>query len=97
MGNIESKAIKTDTSTGIVVDHIIYDCTNFLKDHPGGEHVIKSFGGAECSWQFWRFHGRKEMEEDGKPLRIGRTEGLKNKYPEPMRYVGLRSRGDDEW
>jgi hypothetical protein len=59
--------------------------------------VIESFGGAECSWQFWRFHGKKEMEDFGKPLRVGRTKGLVNKYEEPARYVGLSSLGADDW
>lgn len=37
------------------------------------------------------------MEEFGKPLRVGRTEGLKNKFREPNRYVGLRRWGNDVW
>ncbi|KAE9371897.1 cytochrome b5 [Stipitochalara longipes BDJ] len=81
----------------IVVDNIVFDCTNFLKKHPGGEQIIKSFRGAECSWQFWRFHGKKEMEEFGRPLRIGRTEGMVNKFKEPQKYVGLRKLGVDDW
>ncbi|KAH7355454.1 fatty acid desaturas-like protein [Rhexocercosporidium sp. MPI-PUGE-AT-0058] len=59
-------------------------------------YIIKSFGGAECSWQFWRFHGPKEMAEFGRPLRVGRTEGLLNKFKEPSKYVGLRGLGADE-
>jgi hypothetical protein len=81
----------------IVIDNIVYDCTHFLKEHPGGEQIIKSFGGAECSWQFWRFHGKKEMEDFGRALRVGRTEGMVNKFKEPQRYVGLKRLGDDEW
>jgi cytochrome b involved in lipid metabolism len=78
----------------IVVDNVVYDCTDFLPEHPGGEQVIKSFAGAECSWQFWRFHGTKEMEEFGRQLRVGRTEGLRNKFSESKRYIGLRRLGD---
>ena len=81
----------------IVIDNIVYDCKYFLKEHPGGEQIIKSFGGAECSCQFWRFHGKKEMEDFGRALRVGRTEGMVNKYKEPQRYVGLKRLGDDEW
>ncbi|TVY27267.1 putative cytochrome b5 [Lachnellula hyalina] len=81
----------------IVVDNIVYDCTDFISEHPGGEQVIKSFAGGECSWQFWRFHGKQDMEEFGKPLRVGRTEGLKNRFQEPNRYVGLRRWGNDVW
>jgi cytochrome b involved in lipid metabolism len=87
----------TLTRTVIVVDKIVYDCTNFLEEHPGGEQIIKSFGGAECSWQFWRFHGKKEMDEFGRPLRAGRTEGVVNKFKEPPKYIGLRKLGSDDW
>lgn len=82
---------------GIVVDNTVYDCTTFALSHPGGKTVIESFGGAECSWQFWRFHGAKEMREFGRALRVGRTEGLQNQFKEPVRYVGLRKSGMDEW
>jgi cytochrome b involved in lipid metabolism len=45
-----------------VIDDIVYDCTLLKSEHPGGEQTIQSFAGAECSWQFWKFHGEKEME-----------------------------------
>lgn len=88
---------KANNEGVIVVDNIVYDCANFLQEHPGGEQVIKSFAGAECSWQFWRFHGRKEMDEFGRALRVGRTKGIVNKFLEPKKYVGLRRLGGDEW
>jgi len=33
----------------IVVDDVVYDCTSFITDHPGGEQVILSFVGENCS------------------------------------------------
>ena len=33
----------------IVVDAIVYDCTSFISCHPGGEQVIMSFVGEDCS------------------------------------------------
>jgi cytochrome b involved in lipid metabolism len=93
-------AKRTSRASGglwIVVDNIVYDCTEFINEHPGGEEVILSFGGQDCSWQFWRFHGIKEMQKFGKTLRVGRTEGLKNRFKEPVKWVGLQSRGLDEW
>ncbi len=33
----------------IVVDDIVYDCTFFILDHPGGEQIILSFVGENCS------------------------------------------------
>lgn len=76
------------TRVWIVVDNVVYDCTNFINEHPGGDTFIRSFVGEDCSWQFWRFHTRNTMRDYGKPLRIGRTEGIANRFKEPPRYVG---------
>ena len=51
---------------------IVYDCSSWVDEHPGGSSVIWSFGGQDCSWQFWRFH-TKDMAKYGQALRIGRT------------------------
>jgi cytochrome b involved in lipid metabolism len=76
------------------VDNIIYDCTDFIAEHPGGETVIDSFGGQDCSWQFWRFHNATHMKEFGRRLRVGRTAGIRNRFAERPRFVGLRKRED---
>ncbi|KAJ9158219.1 hypothetical protein NKR19_g3546 [Coniochaeta hoffmannii] len=78
----------------IVIDDIVYDCTNFITEHPGGQEVLKPFQGYDCSWQFWRFHGKQEMAQ-AKELRVGRTAGVKNKFKERPRFVGLRPWGAD--
>lgn len=74
----------------IVVNDIIYDCTAFLKDHPGGDTVIKSFIGEDCSWQFWRFHSQALMDQYGRSLRVGRTKGVENRFLEPPKFFGSR-------
>jgi cytochrome b involved in lipid metabolism len=81
----------------IVIDQIVYDCSEFAYEHPGGESVILSFVGEDCSWQFWRLHSKSLMEQYGRALRVGRTEGIQNRFPETARYVGLSSLGDDGW
>ncbi|KAE8446433.1 hypothetical protein EG329_012038 [Mollisiaceae sp. DMI_Dod_QoI] len=89
---------RTSSANGglyIVIDLIVYDCTEFIHEHPGGEQIIQSFAGADCSWQFWRFHGEREMREFGRELRVGRTEGVVNRFPGPKRWVGLRRLGDE--
>lgn len=86
----------TVTPLWIVVDDIVYDCSEFLDDHPGGQQVILSFVGQDCSWQFWRFHSRDIIEEHGRPLRVGRTEGIENRFKEFPRYIGLSKLGDNE-
>ena len=72
----------------IVVENIVYDCTNFIEEHPGGDTVIRSFVGEDCSWQFWRFHSKAVMNQWGRPLRVGRTQGIDNRFKEPPRYFG---------
>lgn len=74
----------------VIIDDIVYDCTDFVHSHPGGTRVIESFRGSNCTWQFWRFHGEKDLAEFGRPLRIGRTKGIRNRFTEPPRFVGLR-------
>ncbi|KIW88685.1 uncharacterized protein Z519_10731 [Cladophialophora bantiana CBS 173.52] len=86
-----------DDEHWIVIDDIVFDCSDFISEHPGGQQVILSFVGEDCSWQFWRLHGKNIMEQYGRALRIGRTEGIKNRFVEPVRYVGLSKLGDDGW
>jgi cytochrome b involved in lipid metabolism len=78
----------------IVIDNIVYDCTDFITEHPGGQEVLKPFKGYDCSWQFHRFHGKLELEQ-GRELRVGRTSGVKNRFKERPRFVGLRPWGAD--
>ena len=83
----------------IVIDGIVYDCTDFVLEHPGGAQVIASFIGEDCSWQFWRFHSKTIMEEYGRELRIGRTdkENIVKRFQEKKRWAGSRKLGTDEW
>ncbi|ETN37448.1 uncharacterized protein HMPREF1541_08439 [Cyphellophora europaea CBS 101466] len=81
----------------IVIDNVVYDCTDFVLEHPGGQQVIMSFVGQDCSWQFWRFHRDSQIQRYGKQLRIGRTEGVANRFKEPKRFVGLSKLSDDSW
>lgn len=94
-GRIAAPGVPIPPDAWIVVDGIVYDCSEFIHEHPGGLQVILSFIGEDCSWQFWRFHGRDTMQTHGAPLRIGRTEGVKNRFPEKPRYVGLGTSKSD--
>lgn len=84
----KASAAKGSPDLWIVIDGIVYDCTAFAPEHPGGAHMIESFRGVDCSWQFWRFHGKGDLESYGKLMRIGRTEGVRNKYKEKPKFVG---------
>lgn len=98
---VQSKQTSSSSTNSLplwlVIDEVVFDCTDFVDAHPGGEAVIRSFAGHDCSWQFWRFHGRNHMQEDALPLRVGRTTGVPNPFKERTRFVGLRTIGDDDW
>ncbi|KAB8336738.1 hypothetical protein FH972_021047 [Carpinus fangiana] len=81
----------------VVVDDIVYDCSDFVHKHPGGATVIQSFAGKDCSWQFWRFHNPKIMKDEGESLMIGKTRGVENPFAEKPRFVGLRKLNHDDW
>lgn len=78
----------------LVINDIIYDCSEFISEHPGGQDVLQPFRGHDCTWQFHRFHGKGELQQ-GRGLRVGRTSGVMNKFKERPRFVGLRPWGED--
>ncbi|GAA5981012.1 hypothetical protein JCM10908_003950 [Rhodotorula pacifica] len=72
----------------IIVEDRIYDCTDFLDLHPGGPEVFAQFGGRQCTWQFWKWHTKRQLEEWSPALLIGRTFPIPpNPYPEPRRWI----------
>ena len=90
------QASKTNSNRlWLVIDTIVYDCTDFVDQHPGGKTVSDSFRGQDCTWQFWRFHNRAILN-DGRSLRVGRTKDVPNRFPEQSRFVGLRRLPADE-
>ncbi|GLT87258.1 hypothetical protein SLE2022_053490 [Rubroshorea leprosula] len=66
----EVKKHNSVDSAWIVVHDHIYDCTRFLKDHPGGTDSILINAGTDCTEEFDAIHSdkAKKMLED---YRIG--------------------------
>jgi len=56
---------------------VVYDCSGFAGEHPGGEAFIRKYSGQDCSSQFWRFHREEQLVKYGRALRIGRSVGVK--------------------
>lgn len=51
-------------SAWIVVEKKVYDCTHYLKDHPGGaSSIILMAGKADCTDEFRALHSPKAWEE----------------------------------
>ncbi|KAI5084299.1 hypothetical protein GOP47_0000468 [Adiantum capillus-veneris] len=66
--NAELKRHNTRESPWIVVHNVVYDCTKFLKDHPGGSDSILINSGMDCTEEFDAIHSAKAkaMLEDFK-------------------------------
>ncbi|XP_068638175.1 nitrate reductase [NADH] 2-like [Aristolochia californica] len=66
----EVKKHNSPESVWIVVHGHVYDCTNFVKDHPGGADSILINAGTDCTEEFEAIHSdkAKAMLED---YRIG--------------------------
>lgn len=66
--NAELKQHNSRESPWIVVHNSVYDCTKFLKDHPGGSDSILINAGTDCTEEFDAIHSSKAkaMLEDYK-------------------------------
>ncbi|KAH8695459.1 cytochrome b5-like heme/steroid binding domain-containing protein [Talaromyces proteolyticus] len=76
---------KENSKLWLVIDDIVYDCSTFARQHPGGEAVLKNFGGKDCSWQYHKIHGMNSNKANKllPKLRIGRTKAVENPYDKP--------------
>ena len=59
------------SSCWIIINNLVYDVTNFLKDHPGGESILVSMGGKESTETFEMFHKLSVLDKHGKKYIIG--------------------------
>lgn len=55
----EVRKHSSDSSAWIVVQGQVYDCTSFLKDHPGGADSILINAGMDCTEEFESIHSDK--------------------------------------
>ncbi|POS82489.1 hypothetical protein EPUL_005524 [Erysiphe pulchra] len=60
-----------DSGMYIIVDDGVYDITNFLEEHPGGERILKRVAGKDATKQFWKYHSEDIMKKYGEKLKIG--------------------------
>ena len=60
MAEVEKHASEDDC--WIVVHGLVYDCTRFLKDHPGGIQSIMIAAGTDCTEEFDAIHSEKAQK-----------------------------------
>ena len=68
----------TEDSLWFVIDSKVYDVTDFVDAHPGGEAVLKQVAGTDATEAFYNLH-RQEVLQKYESLCIGSIEGEKSK------------------
>ena len=68
----------TDESLWFIIDSKVYDVTDFLDAHPGGEAVLKQVAGTDATEAFYNLH-RQEVLQKYESLCIGTIDGEKPK------------------
>eukprot|EP00486_Rosalina_sp_Unknown_P003354 CAMPEP_0201564332 /NCGR_PEP_ID=MMETSP0190_2-20130828/2550_1 /ASSEMBLY_ACC=CAM_ASM_000263 /TAXON_ID=37353 /ORGANISM="Rosalina sp." /LENGTH=86 /DNA_ID=CAMNT_0047980367 /DNA_START=95 /DNA_END=355 /DNA_ORIENTATION=+ len=63
----------------IVIRGKVYDVTEFIEEHPGGEGVLIAYGGTDCTEQFESVIHSQAATEIMKELEKGVLKGYKPK------------------
>lgn len=72
----------TEDSLWCIVDHKVYDLTDFVDAHPGGSVVLQQFAGQDATQAFYNLH-RHEVLVKYADLCIGTLQGEKSEVIEP--------------
>lgn len=72
----EVKKHNTEDSVWFIVDATVYDVSDFLDAHPGGEAVLRQVAGTDATVDFYNLH-RHEVLTKYADLAIGTIEGEK--------------------
>lgn len=59
----------TATDCWLIIEGKVFDCTEWLTDHPGGKAIILGVGGKDATKQFNALHSKrthKKLMEKGK-------------------------------
>ncbi|KAI9644070.1 hypothetical protein NHQ30_007422 [Ciborinia camelliae] len=72
---------KSEESLWFIIDSKVYDVTEFIDAHPGGESVLKQVAGTDATEAFYNLH-RQEVLQKYSNLCIGTIEGEKSQVIE---------------
>ncbi|KIV77618.1 hypothetical protein PV11_09406 [Exophiala sideris] len=73
----------TEDSLWCIIDHKVYDLTDFLDAHPGGSVVLQQIAGQDATSAFYNLH-RQEVLQKYSSLCIGVLEGEKPEVIDPQ-------------
>ncbi|KAH8425141.1 cytochrome b5-like heme/steroid binding domain-containing protein [Aspergillus melleus] len=62
------------TDLWVVIDKEVYDLTNFQAEHPGGDRILRKFGGQDASRIFHENHRQSLLARYKERLQIGVVE-----------------------
>ena len=67
----EIKKHNTKNDCWIIINHKVYDVSQFLSIHPGGESIILTVGGCDATAYFDELHRPEVLQEVGDDYIIG--------------------------
>lgn len=67
----------SENSFWVIIDNVVYDLTNFLSMHPGGEMILLPFGGKDVTDDFYSLHRTDELLKFGPKYMIGKVKNAK--------------------
>jgi hypothetical protein len=65
----------TEDSLWCIIDHRVYDLTDFLDAHPGGSVVLAQVAGQDATTDFYNLHRQEVIDKYRDQLCIGTIEG----------------------
>ena len=68
----------TEESLWCIIDHQVYDLTDFVDAHPGGSVVLAQVAGQDATTDFYNLHRQEVLEKYRDQLCIGTIEGEKS-------------------
>lgn len=71
----------SEESLWFIIDSKVYDVSDFLDAHPGGEAVLKQVAGQDATEAFYNLH-RQEVLQKYESLCIGTIEGERSQVLE---------------
>ncbi|KAK5461184.1 hypothetical protein LTS15_003247 [Exophiala xenobiotica] len=73
----------TEDSLWCIIDHKVYDLTDFLDAHPGGSVVLRQIAGQDATQAFYNLHRHEVLQKYEASLCIGTIEGEKSEVVDP--------------
>ncbi|CAI7570407.1 unnamed protein product [Penicillium bialowiezense] len=74
----------TEESLWCIIDHQVYDLTDFVDAHPGGGVVLAQVAGQDATTEFYNLHRQEVLEKYRDQLCIGTIEGEKSEVIVPV-------------